>query len=263
MLNIILDEEAFALHAIKTGEIATKPSITICILIKHYHKEGMTKSQIRDVIELFMSKNYKDFNSVKWQKKLDKEVNRFSQDKYTLKKVDNIKISENELQYIKRIDNIKLERLAFTLLVYCKIANTINPDNNNWVRKSSSELFKASKITERTIEQQLTLKKLSDLGAIEFAKTVDSESIQVNFVEEEFIPVIIISDMREFVLEYLKWKGDKIGKCIECNKLFKQTTNIKKYCKSCSKIIDRDKSKERMKKSRMFDVETALNPLQE
>jgi len=250
MLNVILDEEAYAKEIKESGEIGTKPTSAIIILIKYYHKEGMDKPQIRDEIESFMVKYYKDFNSVKWQKKLDADVNKYSQDKYTLKKVESISISENELKYIAKIDNLKLERLAFVLLVYCKIANALNPENNNWVRKSSSELFKSSKITERTIEQQLTIKRLADIGYINFAKTVDSESIHVDFLDTIGKTEIEISDMREFILEYLKWKGDKIGKCEECDKLFKQTTNIKKYCSSCSKEKKAEQDRIRMQEKR-------------
>lgn len=235
MLNTILDEEAFAKEIKETGEIGTKPTVAIIILIKYYHKEGMDKHQIRDEIESFMLKHYKDFNSVKWQKKLDYYVNKYSQNKYTLKKVESISISENELQHISKINNLKLERLAFVLLVYSKIANALNPENNNWVRKSSSEIFKSSKIVERTIEQQLTIKRLADLGYISFARTVDSESIHIEFVDTIGEAEIEISDMREFILEYLRWKGDKIGKCEECGKLFKQTTNAKKQCRECTK----------------------------
>lgn len=250
MLNVILDEEAFAKKIIESGEIGTKPTAAIIILIKYYRKEGMDKHQIRDEIEAFMLKHYKDFNSVKWQKKLDSDVNKYSQDKYTLKKVEDISISENELKYIAKIDNLKLERLAFVLLVYCKIANALNPINSNWVRKSSSEIFKSSKIVEKTIDQQLTIKRLADIGYISFAKTVDSESIHVGFVDTIGETAIEISDMREFVLEYLKWKGDKIGRCEECNKLFKQTSNAKKYCRECYKKINEADAKNRMKKHR-------------
>ena len=259
MSMAILDEEAFAKSVLVSGDIGTKPSATICILIKYHHKNGMDKHQIRDEIETFMSEHYKDFNSVKWQKKLDKDVNKYSQDKYTLKKVQSVKVSENELQYIKKIGNIKLERLAFVLLVYCKIANELNPENNNWVRKSSSELFKSSKITERTIEQQLTIKRLADIGYVSFAKTVDSESIHIEFIDPLCDAEIEIVDMREFVLEYLGWKGDKIGVCEKCDKLFKQTVNNKKHCRECSKEINIKKTIENRKKKKLFEAEIVAN----
>ena len=43
-----------------------------------------------------------------------------------------------------------------------------------------------------------------------------------------------ISDFREVVLHYLKWKGGNIIVCCDCGILVKSTTHNKKRCNNCA-----------------------------
>jgi hypothetical protein len=246
MMDIILDELQLAKQSLETGYISKKPTDTIKILIKYYYSIGMNKGQIRDEIELFMSKNYPDFNSAKWQDILDRLVKKYARDKYSLIRVERINITESELEYIKAMDNSKLEKLSFVLLVFCKIYNKINDKNNNWVNKESKELFKHAKITEKVENQQLTINKLVNMGAVGIANKVDSVNIQVKYVNNNSDTIIVLSDFRDFVLEYLRWKGENIKKCIICGRRIRLKTpnsNVK-YCKECSYEVNKRKTLE-------------------
>lgn len=238
-MDIILNEKEMAEHSIETGYISKKPTDTIRILIKYYHSIGKDKISIFNEVVAFLNEYQNDFVLMKWLDTLDKMIKTYANDKYKLVLEDSVSITQNELNYIKSINNLKLERLAFVLLIYCKIQNQINPNNNNWVKRKISELFKDSKIVERSNLQRLTLHKLITIGAIKTAKAVDNTGIQLEFIDESSEVVMVISDFREVVLEYLKFKGEKIKCCKECGIRFKlrSANSNAKYCIKCAKEV--------------------------
>ena len=244
-MNIITDEMKIAKKAIETGYIDDKkPSSTIKILIKYYRDEGMDKEQIRNQIENFMVKNYKDYNSSNWQDSLDRLVKIYFKDSFKLVIIKDIKITKNELDRISNLDNLKLEKLAFTLLVYAKILNQINDSNNNWVNGSNNVITKDADIKETGKSQKLLFKQLKDLEYIKYARMVNKTSMQVMYIDEKIDDeseiVIELTDFRDFILRYLEWKGENIKFC-ECGRPFKVVNNKIKYCKECSRQIRDEK----------------------
>ena len=240
-----MDELAEAKKAIKTGYMDDKkPTNTIKILIKYYRDKGMDKEQIRNQIEDFMVKNFKDFNSSSWQVSLDRLVMIYFKSDFKLIKIEKIKVTKKELVAIEKLKNIKLEKLAFTLLVYAKVFNQVNDSNDNWVKGSNNAITKDADIIETGKSQKILFKQLKDLGYINYAKMVDKTSTQVTFIDEDSSPVIRITDFRNFILEYLKWKGENITYCSECGKPIKVVNNKVKYCKECGKKVWYEKHKE-------------------
>jgi len=62
--------------------------------------------------------------------------------------------------------------------------------------------------------------------------------------------VLTVSNFRNFVYEYLRWKGENIRNCVKCNILFAPTNNRQKYCNVCNVEVNREKTKENMKINR-------------
>lgn len=248
-MDIILNEKQYALDSIENNYLdIKKPTQTLKIIIKYYYSLGMDKEQIRNQIENFMVKNYKDFNSSNWQNILDKLVKVYASDKFKLVNVNKVNVTIDELNKIKELDNLKLEKLAFVILVYAKILNQINADNNNWVKKSKNLLAKEALIKDTGKTQKILFKKLNELGYIEYAKKINNTSVRVIYVNEKSEVIIKLTDFRDFVLEYLKWKGENISYCIECGKPIQVTNNKIKYCKECAKDINIKKTIENRKK---------------
>lgn len=250
ILNKILNESFVDLD---------KPTNTIRILTKHYLSLGMNRPQTINSIDKFLLNNYKGYNSVKWQKTVEKIVNSIHRDKdYRLVNIEKVEITKKELEKITSINNDRLERLAFTLLVYAKIFNQLNENESNWVNSKHKDIFSDAKITVTVREQGEMIYKLGELGLVTPSKMVDCTNIKVNFVDENSKVIIVISDFRNFVYEYLKWKGNKIGNCERCNILIKQISNKVKYCKACAREINIKKTIENRKKRNLFEIENPL-----
>ena len=60
-------------------------------------------------------------------------------------------------------------------------------------------------------------------------------------------------DYLELAYVYLSWKNDGKGyaRCTVCNRLMRQSkTKPRKYCEECSKEVEREKTRERVKRYR-------------
>lgn len=253
-MRIDLKEKESVLKCIKTGVIDKKPSKTIVLLAKYYYSNGMNKEQIVDEIDCFFKMNYKQYNSVLWNDLIESIVKQVIKDNKQLVHIDNIKITKSEIDFIKNIKGEKLQKLAFTYLVYAKIFNLINPDNNNWVNSMHrNEIFKDADITETGKNQLLTLKSMVDNNILKTAKNITNNSVNVeNYINEEDESVLIIDDFRALGLQYLKFLGDnRIIKCEVCGKHIKaKSKKPPKYCNKCAKEIDKKKSLERWKNNK-------------
>jgi hypothetical protein len=251
-MKIILDEQKIVDKALKEGFIDTKkPSSTIRLLIKHFYNIGQDKTQVRDSVETFLKKNLKGFNEIKWQNLLDNMVKDLEKNNNELFVLKDIKISNNELHKIRSIDNLRLEKLAFVLLVYAKIYNQMNNNDSNWVNAELKDIYSDTKMAISSTEQGKMIYKLKELGLVDVSKRVDCTNIKVLFVDDGEIE-IELNDFRDFVLVYLKWIGERIGYCIECNKpiKLKPNANNQKYCNECFKKNRNEYQKELMNKKR-------------
>ena len=55
-ISIVLNERIYAENAINNGYISKKPSETLSILAKYYHKQGKKNLKIHNLLEEFMEK---------------------------------------------------------------------------------------------------------------------------------------------------------------------------------------------------------------
>jgi len=256
-MKLILNEKEMLDKSIEEGYIdENKPSNTIRTLVKHYFSKGMSKAQVIDTVDRFFLINYPNYNSIKWQKSIINMANYIYRKKdYTIFDIKEVKITENELNTIKDINNIKLEKIAFTLLVYAKIYNQMNEKDDNWVNEEHKYIFSDAKVVVNVKEQGKLIHNLRELGLVGSSMAVNSTNIKVNFADKDNNVVLVISDFRNFVYEYLRWKGEKINRCEKCKILFIATNNKNKYCSTCGKDINIKKTIENRNKSKLFEIE--------
>jgi hypothetical protein len=250
-MKLVLNEKELVRKSLEEGYIDKKPTNTIKILIKHYFLNGMDKQQVRATIDDFLKRNLVKYNPVKWDDILTKLIKKAEKDTHELTVVENVHITNTELNIIQNINNIELEKLTFTYLVYSKIYNKINGNDADWVNADRSEIFKDAKIAASTQKQRLMVNDLIELGLIESSKRRNCSNKKVLFADHVGEPELEITDFREIGFVYMKRKGENIGECDCCNRLFKVKNNKHKFCKPCSNQINRDKTKENMRKIRV------------
>lgn len=250
-MKIILDEKAVAEEIINTGKLYENIHMTIKLLIKYWYiVDDLRKRKITEKLNEFLEENYEGYNPAKYEDEIEKEINSYIRKKYSFAEINSVNITKNELKHIRGLNDVVLEKIAFSLLVYCKVMNQINPNNNNRVNGDLKELFKDAKVIGNNEKKYNYIHKIREYGGIISTKKIKKQSISVDFIDEESETEIIINDFREFILEYLKWRGENIIECEVCRKKIEQTINNKKYCDNCAKEIKKEKDRERLRKIR-------------
>ena len=241
-MKIILNEKEVAEQIISSSKKYRNVDTTIDLLIKYWNNIGFNKDEIIESLDEFLSVTHKSYNRVRWANRIDGTINYHLKNNFELTDVKNVVITKSELEYIRGIDSIVTERLAFVLLVYAKILNQINSDNNNYIKNKMDEVFRCAKVTGNTDRKYGYLHQIREYGGIDRPLRVNGSSIQIDFIDEDSEVVMEITDFREFVLEYLKWRGDNIGECEVCGVRIEITNNKTVCCRECAKNKNREKT---------------------
>lgn len=238
-MKIVLNEQELINNSILDKTLDEKNyGIILRVLAKHYFSIGMDQQQVKDSLVSHIRERVKQYIHKEWNNRVDYAVKSVKKYGHELVDVREVIVTMNELNVLRSINDNDLEKIAFVYLVYSKIFNQIKKTNDNWVNIKIKEILIDAKINKgykSTREQQRALRILNELGILRSSRKVDNTSERVCFNNEESEPAIRINDFRDYVLEYLKWKGESIGKCDECGILIQVKSNRKMYCSDCSK----------------------------
>ena len=257
-MPVVLNEKKHAECIIEKGEVGNKPTSTLFLLAKYYRqKENLNKEQTFNKLNEFMETNYKNYNSATWEdiiEDISKKAN-----KYPLREIDYIEITQSEIDIIRNVCNIKYEKLLFTILCYAKLYNKISDKNNGWVNTDIKELFRVARVTVRYRNDKfLYLNDLETAGLISFSNKNDNLNLRVTFIDDNSEAVLKVDDFRELGYEYLNYIGDgKFIRCECCKRLVKKSSKNMKYCNKCSKEKQLEWQRESMKKARKLKCEVS------
>lgn len=233
---IVLNEVKEAEKILNNGEVGVKPSATLFLLAKYYkHKCKFTKKLIQCHLHNFMEQNYPGYNPALWEDMIENIATKSQ--KYDLREIDFVGISEYEINKIKSIKNDKYEKLLFSMLCYAKLYNLSSENNNDWVNTPIKEIFKSARvIVKRKEDKFLILNDLEKTGLISFSSKNDNLNLKINFIDQGNDYVLKIRDFRELSYEYLNFLGNgNFIRCKTCEKLCKAPIkNNRIYCSECS-----------------------------
>ena len=246
MRGVILKETDILKNALN-GEMEKKPMSTLRILAKYYFNNGDTKGEVEDKLNKYMKENYKSYSPSKWKDLINQLVKSVEKYKtYKMIDVDEVNITENEWFSITSLNNKQLEKLAFILLVYCKINKIKNPTCDNKINNTFSDIFKECGF-RATDETKLLLNSLYKLNYISIGMSCNSTSIRINYIEENEDNIkFTIDEFSRVITYYEEYKNGKAYvRCQECNKRVEQKSKKPvKYCKECAKKIKVKQNKE-------------------
>ena len=236
-MPVILNEAKQAEHIIEKGEVGNKPTSTLFLLGKYFRqKENLNKEQTFNKLNEFMQQNYKNYNSALWEdiiEDISKKAN-----KYSLRELDSISITQFELDKILETDNLRYQKLLFTMLCYAKLYNCISENNNGWINTDIKDIYRVARVTvKHRNDKFLYLNDLEQMGLISFSNKNDNLNIRVNFVDIDGESVLDVNDFRELGYEYLNYIGNgNFIRCSECNRLTRKTGKNTHYCNECKNI---------------------------
>lgn len=247
------NEKKYVEEMINNNVILNKryPKNDIRLLIRYFYSIGVDPELIVFNVTNFMniiSENKKDWSSD--VKKCYKELLNKSFLTKKLSNVEFITITKKEMDQIESLKNDNLEKVAFGLLVYCKIWREINQNDSCWVRiDNTTDFYRDIQVSVCAKDREMNIHKLLVNGLISIPRKTASTDIKLEFIDCDSEVVITIYDIKNFIFDYYIYKGKKVISCQECGckVLSKSKTKPEKYCRPCVK----DKQKQWEKRSRL------------
>jgi len=254
------DEERDAEKIIENGFLNNTIDYGKIYIIAKYFRQNFNYGKIRLERELikFCKEQDENFNPIIDSEIIKKWVT--SGINYSLRKIDNISISQKEIDFLKTIEIEKDRKLLFITLVMTKALkkgstritkNKLKKSDNYYIRYSNFldiiHLSKINNITEVGLTDILHKYKKH----FTFYEP-ERELIRIEFVDKNMEKEIII-DEPERALDYYTLFFNTNGTVIECNvcgKKIVKKSNRQKLCAKCSKTIRNEKQKELMQKRR-------------
>lgn len=240
----ILNERKYAEMCLEEFYLDDSIIPTLIILIKYWYHNGHNQEEILIELDDFMKQAYGDYIPHQWADKLKDLAKQYCTDKYTLSEVDEIYISKKEMDAIKSVKKQELQRVAFSLLVNCKIRNAKRGIADNRVKDSDKDVFADANVRRSMRVKQDMLRELKELGLVEFPKM--GLDILITFIdlETDFSVeknrAITITSFDDFILDYYAYTGSKVIKCKECGKRVLVKGNKTQYCTECAKEKQRE-----------------------
>lgn len=248
-MQSVIDEKSTAKHILESGVIHKNVYKTIGLLIKYlYIEEGLKKREIENKINDFLLEYYDSYHVVETPDHVERAINKYWRGKEGYVKVKSIKITKSELKYIRTLDNVILEKILFVILVDAKRNNQITEGKSlKWTNRRLEDILKDAKLHGTYRRKFIQAHQIEKIGGIRYTRMVNGSGIEVEFMElgEEGETVIELVDMRNYVLEYLKWRGGNIGVCEVCGIRMEIKGNRQTYCDGCWKKVRQEQNKEK------------------
>lgn len=243
---MIFNELEYAKKMLEKGFIQDRYTMELKILAKYYNEiDGLKTDAIKAKLKEFCKKHLPKYNEVLHLEMIIKSSKYGVQKKNKLMKIPPIPITKSELDKLESLNDIKLESIAFVALVLGKI-DKFKPKKKTkkgveieyiYYCNNFKEMFISSKVRSDKYQRESYVAQLAETDL--FDLTVFC-SLQINFVDESEGHEFTIDKYDNFVLEYLKYKGEKVDYCEVCGVPFIITGNKLKYCPSCAKAIQQE-----------------------
>lgn len=156
--------------------------------------------------------------------------------------IENIKITQSELEMISTLDDLRAEKVLFVLLCMAKQQAVSYGFTNGLVKYSLTELCKLARISVPTEDREYILYNIIQTGLLGYPKKNNTQCLIVNFVDNDGEAVLNLkeSHCRDLAYEYLNWKnsGSGYGRCELCDRVIRQSkSNPKRFCRECASML--------------------------
>ena len=238
-MTIVLNEHEWAEEMITNRTLGKKPFETLCRVARYYLDSGLSKRDVRKMLDTFLIQCDPTASLPKWSESLDKALSMAC--KYPAVAIDSIDISKAEIKTIDAISGKQQRRLAFTLLCLAKYWNAVNPKCDSWVNNKDSDIMRLANINTSIKRQSLMYANLADAGLISFSRKVDNTNVRVCFIEGGET-AIKITDFRNLGYQYMMYHGEPYFVCKNCGITTRYSDPVKgrkkKYCRECAAQIE-------------------------
>lgn len=251
---LILNEEKYAKNLYEGKNQEIKSIMTKIRYITRYlvHSEHKNNDEVYRATVQWLKEYHNNFDESSYSNVISDAIKGAT--KYPFYIIDNIKITQSELDAISSLDNLRAEKILFVLLCMAKQQSMANGFTNGLVKYSITELCKMARVSVPADDREYILYEIVRKGLLGYPKKNNTQCLIVNFINTDEVALELDeTDCQELAYAYLSWKNEGKGytKCQRCHRLMKQgKTKPKKYCETCAKEVERENTRERVRRYR-------------
>ena len=251
---LILNEEQYAkdLYDGKNQDIKSIMAKIRYITRYLIHSEKKSDDEAYTEIVKWLKQNHNNFDESSYSNVISDAIKAAS--KYPFYIIDNIKITQSELEIISSLDNLRAEKILFVLLCMAKQQSMSNGFTNGLVKYSITDLCKTARVSVPADDREYILYEIVQRGLLGYPKKNNTQCLIVNFINTDEVALELDeTDCQELAYVYLHWKNEGKGytRCQKCNRWMKQSkTKPKKYCEACAKVVQTEQKRLWAEKSR-------------
>lgn len=246
-MDIILNEKEFALNAMNTLSLGRKPYEVINRVARYNRCYSNTNDEAIRKTEEFLLRCDKHINLFDYREMIEHSVKQLKA--RPLIEIDQITISKNEMDAIATLHLVQAKMVLFTMLCLAKYWNIVNKNNNGWINRSYSDLFKLANIHCNEDRRAAIMREIFQSGLAGYSMRATSENTFVTFIDDTSEPVVTIVDFFDLGYQYRRAIGEPYVQCELCGSFIKKNANRRKYCSTCAAKIRLIKRAESRRKS--------------
>ena len=237
MREFILNETEWMNEMLERMELGPRPWYTLSVYVKCLSKAGLTKTEVRRKVELFIKGCNSAANIDGWQSAIDSII----KVAYGKPPVDVgcVSITRAEIEWIGQRPTVAQRKLLFTLLCVSKLCDALREQNNGWTNTDISDLFKLANVVLNKRRCGKLLNELMQDGCVAFSKRVNNTNIRVINPCDVSEVALVVSDFRNLGNQYMNHVGDGYIMCAECGLVIKKSGRRHRYCKECAEKMNR------------------------
>lgn len=224
---LVINEVREAERIINTNKF-DKISSAASLIARYYIQiKEMNEDEVIKKLESFFTLNNE--NTCSWGNFILKIIK--NANKIPLCQINEIPITQREIDVVKTAGSDKKEKILFTFLVMGKLKYM--KTFSAWVNDTSKNIFEIANTSPRADERDYIIRDFYESGLISYAKSPMNLSVHIDFIDTEGETVFAVKDLRNLGFKWMQYKGQKYVECQSCGILFKPTKMNARYCKSC------------------------------
>lgn len=239
------NEKKYVNYILKNGFSSKHINNELRLLAIHYKEDNQDENQREKLLYEFCEKKLQAFDRVEYFKKINTALNHAKKDESKLVEIDEIGVSQNELNYIDSLEvSHEYKKIVFTLLILDKLNKEVQKQRDEsklngehyfgGTNKNYKELIDSSKVPMKSKKIHSIISELASLGIVEIR---GNGYIKLSFVyalerKDEISMTITNYDVIGYYYDLHKGLN-KVKECEKCYDPIRANSNRTKYCEVC------------------------------
>lgn len=228
------------------------PNTAIYYYTNYLYMNGKELSEIKQLVTEkmnnyhFRGSQYQEYLAVDRITKYYRDIN--NEKLKPLRKIDTVPIYKSEYERIMQCETDRERKVLFTLYILARLN-----DNYGWVYQRRTDIYELANTSHSGKRQDNVFYLLYKNNHIKRTNKVDDLKIGVELSDGNEEVAFEVDEIKDLGKKFMIFAYKEYIMCEECGKLVKTTNKIgrrTKYCKKCSEIVNRNKTKERIKNKR-------------